>query len=295
MLLDFDNYRRKNFDKLKERGRKGIPDSVRSIVWQKYANIKKYRDSFIGLYDELANDEEIDVDIESVILRDIDRTFPKHSFFKDKYGLGQRALFNVLRAYSKFNEVTGYVQGMGFIAALMLTYMDEESTFWMIHCLMVDYNLKGYYLKGFPELNRSYYKLLSLMKKHIPKIYEHFRKEGVLPTMYACQWFISLYSVVFSFDILVRIFDIFLLEGDKILYRMALAIFKYNEERLLKAKSFDAIMGMMRSLYENIKVDEIMSYAYKFSIAKSHLIEFDKMYDKVKNDLNDEIMKQILF
>lgn len=118
---------------------------------------------------------------------------------------------------------------MGFIAALLLTYMDEESTFWMIHSLMVKYKMKGYYLKDFPELQKSFYKLLCLMKKHLPKIYEHYKKEQVFPSMYACQWFISIFSVNFKFDTLVRIFDVFLLEGEKILYRIALAILKIHE------------------------------------------------------------------
>jgi hypothetical protein len=177
----------------------------------------------------------------------------------------------VLRAYAKYNTVTGYVQGMGFIAALLLTYMDEESTFWMIHCLIVKYNMKGYYSKDFPELKPTFYKLLSLMKRHLPNIYEHFRKNNVHPSMYACQWFISIFSVNFRFDTLVRIFDVFLLEGVKILYRFALAVLKLNEEKLLKARMFEDIMSLFKGLYENITVDDLMNKAFKFSISREHL------------------------
>ena len=34
---------------------------------------------------------------------------------------------------------------MGFIAALLLTYMDEESTFFMMESLMKKYELEGLY------------------------------------------------------------------------------------------------------------------------------------------------------
>ena len=90
MLSNFDIYYSKNFNKLKSRTRKGIPDSIRGLIWQLYAEINKYREdsSMDGLYNKLITDENVDVETESVILRDIDRTFPKHTFFKDKYGLG---------------------------------------------------------------------------------------------------------------------------------------------------------------------------------------------------------------
>jgi hypothetical protein len=90
MLKDFDNYHKKHFEKLKSRTRKGIPDSVRGLIWQIYAEINKYRkdETLQNVYENILNDEASDLNTESVILRDIDRTFPKHTFFKDKYGLG---------------------------------------------------------------------------------------------------------------------------------------------------------------------------------------------------------------
>ena len=35
-----------------------------------------------------------------VIRRDIARTYPEHALFKQKDGVGQEALFNVMKAYS---------------------------------------------------------------------------------------------------------------------------------------------------------------------------------------------------
>ena len=80
------------------------------------------------LYKNLEN-EKTNIDYERVILKDLDRTFPKQSHFKTKYGTGQRSLYRVLCSYSKYNKEIGYVQGMGFIADLLLTYVDEESRF----------------------------------------------------------------------------------------------------------------------------------------------------------------------
>lgn len=88
MLKNFDQFYKNDFDKLKSRARKGIPDCLRGFVWQYLGKVNQMIESNPGYYVGLLNDDKINLEDESIILRDIDRTFPKHSFFKDKYGLG---------------------------------------------------------------------------------------------------------------------------------------------------------------------------------------------------------------
>lgn len=57
---------------------------------------------------------------EKVIRRDIARTYPEHEFFKEKDGMGQESLFNVMKAYSLHDREVGYCQGSGFIVGLLL-------------------------------------------------------------------------------------------------------------------------------------------------------------------------------
>lgn len=69
-------------------------------------------------------------------MKDLSRTFPKHIYLMQKTGyelwfhflnsLRQEVLLNVLKAYSVFNKDVGYCQGMGFVTALLLMYMEEE-------------------------------------------------------------------------------------------------------------------------------------------------------------------------
>jgi TBC1 domain family member 10 len=51
--------------------------------------------------------------------------------------------------------------------------------------------------------------------------------------MYASQWFLTCYTVYFEIDVVVRIWDVYLAEGRKMLFRIAMAIFKLLEQRLL--------------------------------------------------------------
>lgn len=106
--------KRKSPPSVKELVRRGIPHYFRAIVWQLLcgasdADKKQYADYI-----------KATSACEKVIRRDIARTYPEHDFFKEKDGLGQEALFNVMKAYSLHDREVGYCQGSGFIVGLLL-------------------------------------------------------------------------------------------------------------------------------------------------------------------------------
>jgi hypothetical protein len=141
---------------MKQKFRKmGIPDRLRGMMWKKLADIASLRDESPPLFKVLLVrlvrlqrsdhqhmqrvlltkrltrvqrllDEQSG--FEAQIQRDINRTFPKHIFFREQGGMGQTALFNTLKAYAVYDKRVGYCQGMGFIIALLLLYMTEEAS-----------------------------------------------------------------------------------------------------------------------------------------------------------------------
>ena len=51
--------------------------------------------------------------------------------------------------------------------------------------------------------------------------------EGVNCQLYATQWFITLFSYNFPFEVVLRIWDVFMFEGPKIIFRVALALINH--------------------------------------------------------------------
>ena len=289
-----DNYKEFSTNKkkrmlLKSRTRKGIPDSFRGYVWQLFANKERYYVK--DLYQSLEK-EPIKEDLETVILKDLDRTFPLCQFFREKYGNGQRKLYKVLSAYSKYNKSVGYVQGMGFITAIFLIYMDEESAFYMLHSLMKKYKLEGLYYEGFPDLKKKCYVFLNLQKKYINNIYNIFKRDGIIPSMFLSSWFISLFSRTLAFHIVLRIYDCFFLEGFKVIYRIALAILKLNEKSFSAFKSGE-VLPFIYKCHENLDVEELFKVAFGFSISRNNIDKWEEDFEKVKDDKENEFIKQI--
>lgn len=66
---------------------------------------------------------------EKQIRKDLSRTFPEQDYFKDGKGVGQENLFNVVKAYSLYDEECGYCQGMQFIVGPLLMHMPDEEAF----------------------------------------------------------------------------------------------------------------------------------------------------------------------
>jgi len=97
-------------------------------------------------------------------MKDLNRTFPSHPYFdKEQYGdIGQKALMNVLLAYSVYQEKVGYCQSMNFVVGFLLIMSggNERDAFWMF-CALTEKNphfqpkmdgLRGVYKETFPLL-----------------------------------------------------------------------------------------------------------------------------------------------
>ena len=281
----------KNTKQIKKRTRKGIPDGFRSCVWQLFGEIDKYKKpNLFQELDKVPNNKKI----EDIIIKDLDRTFPTCELFMDKYGYGQRKLFRVLINYSKYNKQIEYIQGMGYIVALFLIYMDEESSFYLLHSLVKKYGLEGIYLPGFPELKKKFFVLLNLEKKFIPKVYQILKRDQILPSIYASEWFICLFAKENSFNILVRIFDTFLLEGYKIIYRFALAFLKLKEKEFINGeKGIAATMEVVNSCNKNVNEDLLVKTAFNFHLSKKRIKNLEEEYERCKNDKNNEFIMQL--
>jgi hypothetical protein len=76
----------------------------------------------------------------------------------------------------------GYVQGMGFVTAILLMYMSEEEAFWTLTALLKGSSLhpplEGLYQAGMPLLQQCLFQFHELLKQEQPKLGGHLEQVG---------------------------------------------------------------------------------------------------------------------
>lgn len=275
---------KKNKD-LKNKTRQGIPDCLRDIIWRKFAET----DSFYkkGLYQQLKNEEfqtQKGIRAQDTLFKDLSRTFPDNILFRNNYGEGQRAMYYVLSSYAKYNKKTTYVQGMGFICALLLIYMTPENAFFTMDSLMKKYGLENLYEEGFPKLKAYFFCLSCLIKKHMKEVFDILKKNEVYISMFASEWFLTLFSRVIPFKVLVRIFDVFFLEGFKTMFRFALGFLKLKEKQIIQNKNnFSETIRIVKDFDEEVNINELFKVSFNFKISTKEILDYEKKYNALLN------------
>jgi len=67
-------------------------------------------------------------------------------------------------------------------------------------------------------------------------------------SMVTLQWFTTLFSYSFNFEVIQRLWDLVFIKGSKILFRISLAIFHLMEEELLKCNGINQIVKRMEKI-----------------------------------------------
>jgi len=242
---------------------RGIPRSMRGPAWRLFCRADEARE--MGVFDQLTtqsgeHDEQID--------RDISRTFPRHVLFADEKGHGQASLGRVLKAYAIHDPEVGYCQGMGFLVALLLMYMQEEDAFWCLVQICDAYEMRHIFRTGLPKVVECLYVFERLMHHFLPKLNAHLESEGIPSGMYAPQFFITLFLYNLPFPLALRFWDLFLLQGYDLVFNFALGLMKIFHDELLSF-SFDSIMDVLGKLDKhtlNVDPDEFVRVSLSFKI-----------------------------
>ncbi|XP_073975683.1 related to the N terminus of tre oncogene isoform X2 [Rhodnius prolixus] len=245
-------------EKLRRRVFKGIPNSLRGQAWSRMLNLSNIREQQQGKYQEMRELAwKWSPDIRQIDL-DVNRTYRDHIMFRERYNLKQQELFNVLGAYSMYNLEIGYCQGMSQIAALLLMYLDEEDAFWALSELVSDkkYNMHGFFIPGFPKLLRYQEHHDKIMQKFLPKLKKHLDKNGVDTGIYTLKWFFQCFLDRIPFKLTLRVWDVYLLLGERILTAMAYNLLKLHRRKLISLGMDDILQFLQVHLEKKFEVDD---------------------------------------
>ncbi|KAJ6221727.1 hypothetical protein RDWZM_000272 [Blomia tropicalis] len=246
---------------LKQMLRLGVPQDYRCKMWRMLVNqrIKEKRSRFgEDYYESLLRTNRstgspqtaskvIDPSAKQIEL-DLLRTLPNNKHFDNLESDGISRLRRVLIAYSLHNRTVGYCQGLNRLAAVTLLFMPEEDSFWCLVAIVETIMPPDYFGRNLMGAHVDQYVLRDLITEKLPNLSQHMEQHHIEISLFA--WFLTVFVDNIPVSVYLHIWDVFLYEGSKVLFRFALAILKMHEQDLLQMKDSASFNQYLRTLDE---------------------------------------------
>ncbi|ETO19986.1 rab-like GTPase activating protein [Reticulomyxa filosa] len=176
---------------------------------------------------------------------------------------------------------------MQSITALMLMYLTEEESFWVLCSLADDpkYAMDLLWRPDMPAIELRFYQMERLLRMKMPKLAKHFEIEGAQhPATYqGTQWFVTCFlATSMGFECLMRVWDIYLSEGFKSIFRFGLGLLKYFENRLFQA-DFEEMTDIFQNGPALVDVEEYIELCLtKIKITHAELNTLERQFQHNK-------------
>uniref|UniRef100_G3PAP9 Rab-GAP TBC domain-containing protein n=1 Tax=Gasterosteus aculeatus aculeatus TaxID=481459 RepID=G3PAP9_GASAC len=247
--------------------------------WRSYSETSSVNDSENGA--SLA-DRESSLDL---IKLDISRTFP-YLFIFQKGGPYHDLLHSVLGAYTCYRPDIGYVQGMSFIAAVLILNLEEAEAF-ITFANLLNKPCQMAFFRVDHELMLKYFAAFEVFfEENLPRLFSHFQINNLTPDLYLIDWIFTLYSKSLPLDVACRVWDVFCRDGEESLFRTGLGILRLFEEVLLQM-DFIHIAQFLTRLPEDLQAHTLFT-----AMANTHMISRNRRWAQVFSALTKDVNKE---
>ena len=104
--------------------------------------------------------------------------------------------------------------------------------------------------------------LFSLLEIYLPRVHQHISTYTTDLSPILTQWFLCLFVNTLPTELTLRVLDCFLFEGNKILLRVALGIFKCYEADILRTESFEDLFLLIAKPIQIQNANEFMTLIF---------------------------------
>ncbi|XP_053731252.1 TBC1 domain family member 12 [Synchiropus splendidus] len=250
--------------------------------WRSYSETSSVADSESDGGASLA-DRESSLDL---IKLDISRTFPSLFIFQ-KGGPYHDLLHSVLGAYTCYRPDIGYVQGMSFIAAVLILNLEEAEAF-ITFANLLNKPCQMAFFRVDHDLMLKYFSAFEVFfEENLPRLSSHFQSNGLTPDLYLIDWIFTLYSKSLPLDVACRVWDVFCRDGEESLFRTALGVLRLFEDVLLQM-DFIHMAQFLTRLPEDLQAHTLFA-----AMANTHMLSRSRRWAQVFSTLAKDGNKEM--
>jgi hypothetical protein len=241
-------------------------------MWYYYLKYDQKKLNYKDILSKINDNPEKNYIYQDTINMDVARTF-----FETEQDKKRIMLKNILISLSEIYPKVGYCQGMNHICLFLLdiTGESEEKAFNIFSAIISKTTYDKIVLNDFKLMKKFFYVFDRLVHIYLPDLYITINKiNRVGACFYISPWFITLFTHGFQKNqtkLLLRVFDMFILDGWICIVRIGLVLLKYYQSNLVKMKYEELLQFLISELKE--KYDFFVNYNYD---------KFIEMYQEMK-------------
>jgi len=199
-----------------------------------------------------------------VSMLDLPADFPARELFVQG-GPMHKQFAELLEGYVAYRPDVGYVPNMSYLVAGLLLNMETvESFISLANFINKPFNL-AFYITDRSQMYKYTSTMDSIILTLLPKIHKRFTEIDIAPESYICDWFMTLYLKALPLDIASRVWDLYFLEGEIFLFKVALSLLKMYSHQF-ESYPRDLCMNMLSKFPKDVSEDTLFETIAHFNL-----------------------------
>ena len=206
------------------------------------------------------------------------------------------SLFKIIRIFTLYRQDIIYSKEIAYISTIFLL---NSENYYQALVNMVNFVLDSPGIKfiqkneHFIKMRTSFFK--NLISKYLPRLNKHFIKLEITPELYFNRWISSFFIKAFPYDVLLKLWDNYIVKGEVFLFEISLTILKIQENDCL-GLAYGKILSNLRNIPFKVKYNEenFFKQLYKCDLSDEYeyIEETELGYEKailLQSYMNDKI------
>ena len=268
-------------------------------MWFYYLKYDKNKIKYKEILEKV-NSDNIDNKIKlikDVIVLDVNRTF-----FSTNQKQKREILKNILYSLAYLYPKVSYCQGMNFICQFLLeATKDEEKAFDIFSAILNKTKYGNLIEDEFSLMKKYFYVFERLIILYLPELATLLKKNNVNPSYYISPWFITLFTHSFvenQTKLLLRIFDLFILDGWISVIKIGLMLLKHYEKVLMDLNFEELLNFLINDLKEkydffnNNNYEKFMELYQDMKIPKGLVSNIENEYELEMKIISKQVQRE---
>jgi cytohesin/brefeldin A-inhibited guanine nucleotide-exchange protein len=206
------------------------------------------------------------------------------------------SLFKIIRIFTLYRQDIIYSKEIAYISTIFLL---NSENYYQALVNMVNFILDSPGIKfiqkneHFIKMRTSFFK--NLISKYLPRLNKHFTKLEITPELYFNRWISSFFIKAFPYDVLLKLWDNYIVKGEVFLFEISLTILKIQENDCL-GLAYGKIVSNLRNIPFKVKYNEenFFNQLYKCDLSDEYeyIEETELGYEKailLQSYMNDKV------